>query len=87
MRWIKVLLTIVAAVVAVAGGLITITAIAAAVLVLWVVQRWLGLLPPRKSATAGGPHPKQAASRTHRDKSVDVIDIAATEIPAETQDR
>lgn len=55
MRWFKVLLTIVAAVIAVAGGLITITAIAAGVLVLWVVQRWLGLLPPRHSATASGP--------------------------------
>jgi ABC-type branched-subunit amino acid transport system permease subunit len=80
MRWLKVLLTIVAAAIAVAGGLITIAAIAAGVLVLWAVQRWLGLLPPRKSATAGGPRSSTTQSGVRRDAAPDVIDISATEV-------
>lgn len=86
MRWFKVLLTIVAAVIAVAGGLITITAIAAGVLVLWVVQRWLGLLPPRNSAAAGHQRSSPKESRTHRDAAADVIDVTATEVATEPRD-
>lgn len=86
MRWFKVLLTILAAAIAVAGGLITIAAIAAGVLVLWAVQRWLGILPPRKSANAH--HPTQSsptASRSRRESGSvgDVIDVTATEVAAE----
>jgi ABC-type branched-subunit amino acid transport system permease subunit len=80
MRWLKVLLTILAAAIAVAGGLITIAAIAAGVLILWAVQRWLGLLPPRKSATAGGPRSSATGPGAHREAARDVIDISATEV-------
>lgn len=86
MRWFKVLLTIVAAVIAVAGGLITITAIAAGVLVLWVVQRWLGLLPPRHSATASGPRSSPTGPQADHDGATDVIDVTATEVASERRD-
>lgn len=85
MRWLKVLLTILAAVIAVAGGLITITAIAAGVLVLWAVQRWLGLLPPRSKPSRSGSDSAHAETSSRRSSGADIIDVTATEVVGDEQ--
>lgn len=81
MRFAKLLLAMLVAAAAIIAGLFAAAVVALTGLTAWVISRFIN---PRISNTQAAP---RARPRTTRINAADAIDVTATEVPADHQQR
>lgn len=86
MSWLKLLLTALVTVLAVVGSLLAAAVVAVVGLVVLLTRRWLGFSSGSLRGTPRRPGESRMSSK-QRERSTDVIDVTATEVPAEDSRR